>query len=62
MDNDEKVLIPVSQIEKKTDLGHTQVYKEINSGRLRTLKVGKRRFTTPEWLSDWVAYHANKAA
>ena len=50
-----KIALSVKEIEEATGLGHTQTYKEIMSGRLRTYKVGSRRFSTPEWLCEWQA-------
>ena len=34
-------------------LGRTRVYEEISSGRLRTLKVGRRRLITAEAATAW---------
>jgi len=48
-----KIALSVKETEDTTGLGHTQIYKEINSRRLKTYKVGRRRFTTPEWLREW---------
>ena len=53
MSEAEKIALTMKQAEKAAEIGHTQLYKEVNSGRLKTYKVGRRRYTTPEWLREW---------
>ncbi|UQE74704.1 helix-turn-helix domain-containing protein [Gordonia sp. PP30] len=36
-------------------LHRTTVLREIKTGRLKTVKVGRRRFTTDELLAEYVA-------
>lgn len=36
-------------------IGRTKVYEEIKSGRLKTLKVGRRRIIPIESVNKWVA-------
>lgn len=31
---------------------HPTLYRLINAGRLRTFKIGSRRFTTVKWLEE----------
>lgn len=39
------------------DIGRTKAYAEIASGRLRTVKVGRRRLVPAEAVSDWLQAH-----
>ena len=57
-----KIALTMKQAEKAAEIGHTQLYKEVNSGRLKTYKVGRRRYTTPEWLREWQQAMAGVAA
>ena len=43
----------VESFAKSHTLGKTQVYKEINVGRLRTFLIGKRRLISFEAAADW---------
>ena len=36
------------------DLSHPSIYSEINSGRLRSFKVGRRRFVSQEAINAWI--------
>ena len=35
-------------------IGHTKIYEEINAGRLRALKVGKRTLISADAAEDWL--------
>ena len=37
------------------------VYREINEGRLKTVKVGRRRYVRPEDARAWIASHMEAA-
>ncbi len=43
----------VESFAKAHTLGRTQVYEEINDGRLRTFLVGKRRLISFEAATEW---------
>ena len=43
----------VESFAKAHTLGRTQVYEEINDGRLRTFLVGKRRLISVEAATEW---------
>ncbi len=43
----------VESFAKGYKLGRTQVYKEINDGRLRTFLIGKRRLISFEAATEW---------
>lgn len=44
-----------SEFAKKTGLGRTTVYEELNSGRLRSFKVGARRLISSDAIAQWIA-------
>ena len=35
-------------------IGRGRLYSEINQGKLKTYKIGKRRFAAPEAIDDYV--------
>lgn len=35
-------------------IGRTRLYDEINQGKLKTYKIGKRRFADPEAIDSYV--------
>ena len=47
--------LSVPEVMESTGLSRQTVYNEINAGRLRTFKVGRRRLVSPAALADWVA-------
>ena len=55
-----KLALSMKVAEEAIDVGHTQMYKEVNSGRLKTYKVGRRRYTTLEWLREWQQLMASR--
>lgn len=52
------MLKTVSEAMEWTRLGRTKLYDEINSGRLRSIKVGSRRLIPAGALADWVEHYA----
>ena len=38
-----------------TGFSHMTLYREINAGRLRSVKIGRRRMITPEALKAWIS-------
>lgn len=57
-----KLALSMKQTEHALDIGKTQLYEEINAKRLKTYKVGRRRFTTPEWCREWQMERATENA
>ena len=45
----------IKQTEKLTDRAHSTIYRDIGLGRLKTYKVGKRTFVSPEALDEYIA-------
>jgi excisionase family DNA binding protein len=57
-----KVGLSVPEVMEATGLSRQSIYNEINDGRLRTFKVGRRRLVSPAALEDWVAALEREAA
>lgn len=49
-----EVALTVKDVMQRTKLCRQSVYNEINSGRLKTFRVGNRRLVSPAALSEWV--------
>lgn len=47
-------LITVKNIEDTLQLGHTKTAELIKAGEITTLKIGRRRYSTPELLSKFI--------
>lgn len=48
------VLLTIAEAIKAARSSRATVYREINAGRLKTIKIGRRRYTTPAFMRDWV--------
>jgi hypothetical protein len=46
---------PVQDLLTLLSIGRSRLYSDINTGILKTYKVGKRRFASPEALDAYVA-------
>lgn len=42
------------EAKKLTGLGHTKIYQEINAGRLRAKKCGRKTLISADAISDWL--------
>ena len=51
----ERVSYSVPEVAKAADTCPAIIYREINSGRLVALKLGKRTLITPEAIKNWLA-------
>lgn len=62
----EPAAYPFSDFLKRYGIGRTKAYEEINSGRLKARKVGKRTLVTEAdaqaWLDSLPAFRPGKAA
>ena len=47
-------LYSIPRVVEQTGLSRTQIYEEIASGRLRAVRVGRRRFVVPIDLASWI--------
>jgi excisionase family DNA binding protein len=57
----EKLLADLRDVTELTGIGKTRLYEEIAQGRLRTVRVGKRRLVTREALGNWVTLLESEA-
>ncbi len=57
----EKLLTDLRGVTEETGIGKTKLYEEIAEGRLRTVRVGKRRLVTREALAAWVTLLESEA-
>ncbi len=51
----EKRLFSVENIMQMCGLGRTKVYQEMDSARLRSVKIGRRRMVTAAALDEFIA-------
>ncbi|WP_296703007.1 helix-turn-helix domain-containing protein [Thiocapsa sp. UBA6158] len=56
----EPVGLSIEETIKATGLGRTSIYKEIAEGRLKTYRVGRRRFVAADALRQWVDSHQQR--
>ena len=59
--NHQKPAYTIRETEKLLNLSHASIYREINSHRLRTFTVGKRRFVSAAEVDRWVAARVDEA-
>lgn len=57
-----KVAYSITEAERALGLSHQSVYNELNAGRLRSFKIGRRRFITEEALRDYVSEREAESA
>lgn len=46
--------LPIAKAMQATGLGRNSIYDEINSGRLRSFRVGRRRLVSEEAIREWI--------
>ena len=54
MDPSSRIAFSVTEFATLVSLGRTQIYKEIASGRLHPVKVGKRTLITANEAQHWL--------
>lgn len=57
-----KKLLSIKEAQLQTGLSHVTLYNEINAGRLKSLKVGRRRLIRPQALQDWIKEREQEAS
>ncbi len=58
----EKLAISIPEFMQASGMGsRTGVYQEINAGRLKTIKVGRRRLIPYESAKEWLAHRVREA-
>lgn len=48
-------LLTIEETIKGARTSRATIYREIKAGRLKTVKIGSRRYTTPEFVKEWIA-------
>lgn len=51
---EQQLSYPISQIPSLTGLGRTKIYEYMNSGLLKSRRIGKRRIVLREDLEDFL--------
>ncbi len=51
---EDQILFSLAEICRDSGLGRTTIYSEINSGRLKIVKVGRRTLVTQAALKAWL--------
>ena len=51
--NSEKLAYSINSFCEASETSRTKVYDEIKAGRLKTVKVGRRRLITPDQARDY---------
>jgi hypothetical protein len=54
MEKQSRILYTIPQFMDAANQSRAGVYNEINSGRLKTVKIGRRRFVTPQAAHEWI--------
>ena len=50
----DKFLLSIDEAIDATNTSRATIYREINSGRLKTVKLGRRRYVTPHAIQNWI--------
>lgn len=45
----------ITEAEKALGFSHAKMYEEINSARIKTYRVGRRRFISAKAIQDYIA-------
>ena len=48
------LLLTIPELITSARTSRATVYGEINSGRLKTVKIGRRRYVTPQAAQEWI--------
>ena len=57
-----KPAFSIDQFCERWEIGRTKFYEEVNTGRLRIMKIGKLTRVTPEAEADWRHWHEEQSA
>ena len=50
----EKVALSLKEVCELTGLKKDLIYQEVNNGRLKSFKIGRRRLFTPASVNEWI--------
>lgn len=48
-------LLSMAQSAERLNCGRARIYELINAGQLKTMMVGRRRFTTERFIREYIA-------
>lgn len=51
----ERQTLTVAEVARALGITHPTVYSQIHAGRLRSFKIGRRRFITRQALNEFIA-------
>lgn len=54
MNETSRKAMPISEGLQRLGISHPTGYREIHAGRLRTFKIGRRRYITDEALDEYI--------
>ncbi|WP_029894048.1 helix-turn-helix domain-containing protein [Nocardia brasiliensis] len=55
-------LLNEEEVRKLIPIGHSKYYELIGTGKLRSVKIGRRRFVTEQAVADYIAGLDQEAA
>ena len=47
-------LLSVKEIEQSLGLGHTKIAELIRTGEIQSIKIGRSRRSTPDWIDQFI--------
>lgn len=54
MEHEQPLLLTIDETIERARTSRATLYREIKAGRLHTVKLGRRRYVTPQAAADWV--------
>lgn len=57
-----KIAFSPSEVAELTSVGRTLLYTAMNSGALKSVKIGSRRLITLQAIQDWLGAHERRPA
>jgi len=54
-------LIPIPEIIQRLSSSRQTIYNEIETGRLKTVKIGRRRYSTKKFINEYIELLENEA-
>ena len=60
-DTEQELVWTIEETIRAARSSRATIYREISAGRLRTVKIGRRRYVRPEDARKWIASHMEAA-
>lgn len=61
MEHEQPLLLTIDETIERARTSRATLYREIKAGRLHTVKLGRRRYVTPQAAADWIQRLATDA-